>query len=70
VSRRLSPLKASFRKKVEKHVWPSTATIKDRVLPDLRADFKNVPGDSGWILELDPIDAQTINFSYPQAGLL
>jgi hypothetical protein len=40
------------------------------VLPDLRADFKNVLGDSGWNLELDPIDAQTINFSYPQAGLL
>jgi len=44
-----------------------TATINDRLLPSLRADFKDVLGNSGWKLELDAADPQTIIFSYPQA---
>ena len=59
--------KSESRRRLDQLVIASTATIKDRLLPELRADFKNVLGDSGWNLELDPIDPQTIIFSYPQA---
>jgi hypothetical protein len=59
--------KGESKRRLEQLVIACTATIKDRLLPDLRADFRDVLGDSGWNLELDPIDAQTIIFSYPQA---
>jgi len=59
--------KGEAKRRLEQLVKACTATIKDRLLPDLRADFKTVLGDSGWSLELDPIDPQAINFSYPQA---
>jgi hypothetical protein len=59
--------KAEAKRRLEQLVKACTATIKDRLLPDLRADFQTVLGDSGWSLELDPIDPQTIIFSYPQA---
>jgi len=59
--------KGESKRRLDQLVIACTTTIKDRLLPDLRADFRGVLGDSGWNLELDPIDPQTIIFSYPQA---
>jgi hypothetical protein len=59
--------KGESKRRLDQLVIACTATIKDRLLPNLRADFIGVLGDSGWSLKLDPIDPQTIIFSYPQA---
>ena len=41
--------------------------IRDRLLPELREDFASVIGESGWIIELDDNDQQTIVFNYPRS---
>ncbi|MFA6318235.1 MAG: nucleotidyl transferase AbiEii/AbiGii toxin family protein [Elusimicrobiota bacterium] len=43
--------------------------VKDKLLPDLRRDFGTVLGPSGWAVELDDEDPQTLIFSYPQSDL-
>lgn len=43
--------------------------IRERLLPDFRHDFESVLGDTGWSLELDTSDFQTVIFTYPQSGI-
>jgi hypothetical protein len=43
--------------------------IHDRLLPMLRSDFTSVLGDSGWSVELDAADPQTIIFTYPRTDM-
>ena len=59
--------KSESKRRLDKLVAACTTTISDQLLPSLAADFKGVLGNSGWKLELDPSDPQTIIFSYPQA---
>jgi hypothetical protein len=42
-------------------------TIRDRLLPELRADFTSVIGTTGWSLDLDVTDPQTAVFTYPRS---
>ena len=42
--------------------------IRERLVPDLRADFAAVLGGEGWTVELDSDDPQTILFAYPSSG--
>jgi hypothetical protein len=46
--------------------------IRERLLPELREDFRSVLGAHGWQIDLDEIDAQTLVFAYPRplAGVL
>lgn len=44
--------------------------VAERLLPALQAEFARHlgdPADGGWSLEIDPNDAQTVNFQYPPA---
>jgi hypothetical protein len=43
--------------------------IRDRLLPELRADFTSVLGDLDWNLELDATDLQTVIFTYPRSDM-
>ncbi|MDD2773703.1 MAG: nucleotidyl transferase AbiEii/AbiGii toxin family protein [Elusimicrobiales bacterium] len=43
-------------------------TIRDQMLPALRHDFTSVLGKSGWTVELDVADPQTVIFVYPQSA--
>jgi hypothetical protein len=43
--------------------------IRDRLLPEMRADFASVLGDTGWRLDLDPKDPQTVTFAYPKSSM-
>ncbi len=44
-------------------------TIRERLLPELRADFTSVIGARGWSVELDAADPQTVIFAYPPSEL-
>lgn len=44
-------------------------TVRERLLPELRRDFVTVLGASGWALNLDEQDPQTIIFEYPASAL-
>ncbi len=44
-------------------------TVRDRLVPVLRQDFSTVLGPSGWTVELDADDPQTVVFSYPPSQL-
>jgi len=59
--------KSESRRRLDELVAACAKTIKDRLLPALHADLGGVLGTSGWNLELDSVDPQTIIFSYPQA---
>ena len=43
--------------------------IRERLLPDLRADFSSVLGGEGWAVELDANDSQTVLFAYPKSDM-
>jgi hypothetical protein len=42
-------------------------TIRERLLPELHADFTSVIGTTGWSLDLDVTDPQTVIFTYPRS---
>jgi len=41
--------------------------VRNRLLPRLREGFASVIGKSGWSIELDAIDPQTVVFAYPRS---
>lgn len=41
------------------------AVVREKLAPVLQNDFRSVLGSSGWAVELDPADPQTVLFSYP-----
>lgn len=43
------------------------AKIRDQILPDLKKVFADELGPSGWSLEIDPEDKQSLLFSYPSS---
>ncbi len=44
-------------------------TVREKLLPELRRDFTTVLGPSGWSLEVDSDDPQTLIFAYPQSDV-
>lgn len=44
-------------------------TVKEKLLPDLRRDFTTVLGESGWSIDVDSGDPQTLNFAYSQSDI-
>lgn len=44
-------------------------TVKEKLLTDLRRDFATVLGESGWSIDVDSGDPQTLNFTYPQSDI-
>jgi len=43
--------------------------IRDLFVPELRRDFMSVISTTGWSVELDEVDPQTVIFSYPRSSL-
>lgn len=43
--------------------------IRDRLLPEMRVDFGSALGKTGWKVDLDVKDPQTIIFTYPESAL-
>jgi hypothetical protein len=39
--------------------------VREKLVPELRRDFAAVLGTSGWSVDLDPADPQTVIFTYP-----
>jgi hypothetical protein len=57
------------RRRIEGLVECCRQVIRERLLPALRADFASVIGDSGWSIDLDPADSQTVLFAYPRTDV-
>lgn len=43
--------------------------VRERLLPDLRADFASALGTSGWSVDIDVLDPQTVVFTYPKSTI-
>lgn len=61
--------KKEAKRRLEDLVAQCQQVVRDRLVPELRGDFASVIGDSGWTVELDALDPQTIIFTYPLSGL-
>lgn len=59
--------KSEAKRRLEALVEQCKLTVKERLLPELRRDFATVLGPSGWTVELDAVDPQTLVFEYPQS---
>jgi hypothetical protein len=57
------------RRRIEALVDACRQAVAGRLLSGLRADFAAVIGPSGWGVELDAIDPQTVIFTYPRSDL-
>lgn len=61
--------KNEAKRRLEALVEQCKLTVKDKLLPELRRDFESVLGSSGWSVELDVDDPQTVIFAYPQSDI-
>ncbi|MBI3296746.1 MAG: nucleotidyl transferase AbiEii/AbiGii toxin family protein [Elusimicrobia bacterium] len=59
--------KNEARRRLEALVERCRRTIEEKFLPGLRQDFASVLGGSGWSLDLDKDDPQTLVFAYPES---
>lgn len=57
------------RRRIDALVAACKAVICDQFVPELRRDFTSVIGSTGWSVELDAKDPQTVIFSYPHSEL-
>ena len=57
------------RRRIDALVEACKTAIRDRFVPEMRRDFTSVIGSTGWSVELDIADSQTIIFSYPHSEL-
>ncbi len=57
------------RRRISALVAACETAIRDRFVPEMRRDFASVLGATGWSVELDAADSQTIIFSYPHSEL-
>jgi hypothetical protein len=57
------------RRRLEALTSQCQKTVREHLLPALRKDFATVLGASGWTVELDADDPQTVVFSYPPSDL-
>lgn len=56
-------------RRLEALVEQCKLTVKEKLLQALRRDFATVLGSSGWSLDLDADDPQTVLFAYPQSDI-
>lgn len=65
------PEQAGSRKQQKKRLDDLSAACAERIrtvlVPALHAEMRGPLGDSGWRIEIDPEDAQTVLFHYPSA---
>ena len=61
--------KNEAKRRLEGLVEKCKQTVREHLLPELRKDFTSVLGPSGWTVELDAEDPQTIVFTYPPSDL-
>ncbi|MBI3552717.1 MAG: nucleotidyl transferase AbiEii/AbiGii toxin family protein [Elusimicrobia bacterium] len=59
--------KNEAKRRLEALVEQCKLAVKEKLLPDLRRDFATVLGESGWSIEVDTDDSQTLVFAYPQS---
>lgn len=57
--------KKEARRRLDALVAECKAVIREKLVPGLRMDFAAVLGKSGWSVDLDPSDPQTVIFAYP-----
>ena len=61
--------KGESRRRLEALTMQCQQAVRDKLVPELRRDFAAVLGDSGWSVDLDPDDPQTVIFVYPRSDL-
>jgi hypothetical protein len=61
--------KREAKRRLEELVRECQRVIRDRLLPELRADFAGILGDGAWTVVLDAADPQTVLFSYPKSKM-
>jgi len=57
------------RRRIDAMVAACETAIRERFVPEMRRDFTSVIGSTGWSVELDTGEPQTIIFSYPHSEL-
>lgn len=57
------------RRRLEALVAECQKTVREKLVPELRGDFATVLGSSGWSVEVDPQDSQTVIFTYPATAV-
>ncbi len=57
------------RRRIEALTDACKKSIRESLLPKLQEDFAGVLGGKGWRLEIDPLDPQTILFTYPATDI-
>lgn len=61
--------KNEAKRRLEGLVEECKLTVKGKLLQELRQDFATVLGESGWSLDVDAGDPQTLVFAYPQSDI-
>jgi hypothetical protein len=61
--------KKEARRRLDALVAECQRVVADKLVPELRRDFASVLGTTGWSVELDPSDPQTVIFAYPSTRL-
>ncbi|MDO9542428.1 MAG: nucleotidyl transferase AbiEii/AbiGii toxin family protein [Kiritimatiellia bacterium] len=61
--------KKEARRRLNALVDECQRVIRERLLPELRADFSTVISGEGWAVELDAADPQTVLFTYPKSDM-
>lgn len=57
--------KKEARRRLDALVAECQTVVREKLVPELRRDFANVLGETGWSVELDAADPQTVLFAYP-----
>ncbi len=59
--------KGEAKRRLEALVEQCKLTVNEKLLPELRRDFAAMLGPSGWSIDLDADDPQTLVFAYPHS---
>jgi len=59
--------KKEARRRLDALVAECRTAVRDKLVPALRNDFASVLGKTGWSVDLDTSDPQTVIFTYPSS---
>ena len=59
--------KREARRRLADLVTECQIAVRDKLVPALRDDFASILGETGWSVDLDASDPQTVIFSYPSS---
>lgn len=62
--------KRESERRIEALTAACVETVHDKLLPELLRDFATVLGGTGWSVNVDTADPQTLVFAYPPSGLV